>query len=365
MASYSDHENPYSITMKRKDIEKSLKTDTVALAFSKGRRVGQPGHDRAIEYLEQRMTELELSYFSGESFHITYEATLQQSKAPHTFTNLIGLIEGTNRSLPPLLIGAHYDSVIDAPCVDDNATSVALNLAIADFFKRRPLERDIIIAFFDAEEPPYFLTEKMGSTRFYEDHCSEIDFAGVIITDLIGHDFCLDDYLGEVPRMLKPITSGLDRTVFLLGAESDAAFQAIIQSLSSKHKKLKLFPVLNSYIGNMSDHHAFEQAGQPFLFLSCGQGKFYHHKLDNLDWINFEKLSRITVFVKDVMLGLDKNPAGKALYQRDSFEFESSMIQKAMGKAKLSLTLKALGKSIPVNRAEMDELMNVAIRGII
>ena len=56
----------------------------------------------------------------------------------------MGVVPGRDRSLPPVLLGAHYDSVIDAPCVDDNATSVALNLAIAEEYVLRPLERDLV-----------------------------------------------------------------------------------------------------------------------------------------------------------------------------------------------------------------------------
>ena len=118
----------------------------------------------------------------------------------HDFCNLVGVIPGRDRSLPPLLVGAHYDSVIDAPCADDNATSVALNLAIAEAFVGSPLERDLIIAFFDAEEPPFFRSQYMGSTRFFEDHCAGIQFAGVIVTDLIGHDLDVSGSLEQMGR---------------------------------------------------------------------------------------------------------------------------------------------------------------------
>ena len=70
------------------------------------------------------------------------------------------------------LIGAHYDSVIDAPCADDNAAAVAIALSAAGQLAGQTLNRDVVIALFDAEEPPYFHTESMGSTRFYRNRCS-------------------------------------------------------------------------------------------------------------------------------------------------------------------------------------------------
>jgi hypothetical protein len=96
----------------------------------------------------------------------------------------VGVVPGRDRSLPPVLLGAHYDSVIDAPCVDDNSTSVALNLAIAEEYVLRPLERDLVIAFFDAEEPPFFLGDTMGSRRFCEDHCRDTRFVADVMEEI-------------------------------------------------------------------------------------------------------------------------------------------------------------------------------------
>jgi hypothetical protein len=37
-----------------------------------------------------------------------------------SFCNLVGVIKGRNPRLAPILVGAHYDSAIAAPCADDN-----------------------------------------------------------------------------------------------------------------------------------------------------------------------------------------------------------------------------------------------------
>ena len=44
-----------------------------------------------------------------------YERPHPNTKQPQKFTNLVGVIPGKDRSLPPILVGAHYDSVIDSP----------------------------------------------------------------------------------------------------------------------------------------------------------------------------------------------------------------------------------------------------------
>ena len=154
----------------QRDLVRQLTRDTAALAMPEGRRVGQPGHEIAVRFLKQRLSESNLSPWKDEEFALTYKLPHPETKQLQEFTNLIAVIPGKDRDLPPILLGAHYDSVIDAPCADDNATSVALNLAIAKEFSESELQRDLIIALFDAEEPPHFAGKTMGSIRYYNDH---------------------------------------------------------------------------------------------------------------------------------------------------------------------------------------------------
>ena len=239
-------------------LQTQLHSDTAALATPTGRRVGQPGHDQAREFLLGRLDEIGLEPFSGGSFELPYRGNLPQTGREHTFTNLVGVVPGRSRSLPPLLLGAHYDSVIDAPCADDNATSVqgasmtpcaddnatsvALNLAIAELVLEKPLDRDLIIALYDAEEPPYFLSSQMGSTRFFEDHCSGIELAGTIVTDLIGHDFEPGDLI-EFPGPNSRPLDGMEKIVFMTGAESDGVFPGLVEEVAKNHPGLRIFPL--------------------------------------------------------------------------------------------------------------------------
>lgn len=168
-------------------LTRDLKKHTQALALPLGRKVGSPGHDVTREYLLNRMRKSHLVPFRGDSFELCYERPHPNTKQPQRFTNLVGVIPGNDRSLPPILVGAHYDSVIDSPCVDDNATSVAKTLVIAEAYALRPLERDLIIAFLDAEEPPFFLGETMGLRRFCEDYHHPKDDMEWINFDKLAH----------------------------------------------------------------------------------------------------------------------------------------------------------------------------------
>lgn len=333
-------------------LAKRLTEHSQALALPKGRRVGQPGHDVARDYLLRQMQRTRLVPFHGDSFELTYERPHPNTRQPQQFTNLVGVIPGKNRTLPPILIGAHYDSVIDAPCVDDNATSVAKTLVLAEEYAHRPLERDLIIAFFDSEEPPFFLGETMGSRRFVEDYCQSIRFAAVIITDLIGHD-ATDCELPYI-EYLKPLAPHLRKLIAVMGAETNATFPGIVEAAAQQAEGLRVLPTQYGYVGPVSDHAAFSKAGHPFLFLSCGQGTHYHKPTDDMRWINFDKLAHITRFVADLIDRIDQTPTDADTTPCDPFAMEMRMTRKALGFL-LPLALRAFKLRMPESRAQLEE----------
>lgn len=340
----------------------NLEADTRALALPQGRRVGQPGHDVALRFLLERLTEIGLTPFKRESYELPFCQIDPTIGRMREFTNLAAIIPGKNRQLDPVLIGAHYDSVIDAPCADDNATAVAVTLATAEHFSQpaNQPERDLIIAIFDSEEPPYFHTRAMGSTRFYQDHCQgQIQFACVLIMDLIGHETELP--IPGVPNVSKFIP-GISELLFVLGAESHPAFPEVVESTAGTAQKLRVLPTLNRYIGDMSDHHAFRLGGEPFLFLSCGQGRYYHHPLDDMEWVSMDKVRRVFDYLIALVEKLDATEIALPGQTHDPAEFEIRMIQKALG-LKLPILRRALQLPPLKTREDLDAFIGALAGG--
>ena len=353
-----------------------IESDVRAIALPLGRRVGQPGHDSAREYLRGRLEEIGLEPFRGGGFELPFQAPEAYSGEEITFTNLVGVVPGLDRTLPPVLVGAHYDSVIDAPCADDNATSVAVALAAAETFVREPLQRDVVIAIFDSEEPPYFLSQSMGSIRFYEDHCADTRFACAVILDLIGHD--VEFGLGQAEESFPHLRD----LIFVTGAESEPLrLPGVVERASdSVANELRVVPTLTSYIGDMSDYHAFRLGGEPYLFLSCGQGRYYHHVLDSLKtpgWIKFDKVHRVFHLVVELLREADAD--GPEAEQEsageldevstdsdapDTLEFEIRLLRQALG-GFLPLLLGQLGLEAIRSREDFNQLASVLGRVLV
>jgi hypothetical protein len=73
---------------------------------------------------------------------------------------------GHSRPDEIVVVGAHYDSVMGSPGANDNATGVAAVLELARLLTARELSRTVRFVLFVNEEPPFYLTEDMGSLRY-------------------------------------------------------------------------------------------------------------------------------------------------------------------------------------------------------
>lgn len=143
-----------------KTLVTQLKKETADICYQDGRMVDSPGHEKARLHLIKRLAEIGCVPYIGRSVELFY--TYKNIK----FCNLVGRIPGSDSKLAPILIGAHYDSVIPHPCADDNAAAVAIALQAGRILaEKKNNGRDILIAIFDAEEPPYFLGDGIHLSR--------------------------------------------------------------------------------------------------------------------------------------------------------------------------------------------------------
>ncbi len=273
-----------------------LRQEVERLALPQGRRVGRPGHERARQYLLHRLADLRLQPYANGSFSLPY--------GNGKFDNLVGVVPGRDRTAPPLIIGAHYDSAIDGHSADDNAAAVALALAVAESISPGCLTRDLVIAFYDAEEPPHFLSPTMGSIRFYEDQRRGPVHAAIVM-DLVGHAVRFGEQIGSPAELLGPL-------VFATGAESHHALPDVVRSalhaVAQRQSPLRVVAALSRYVAEiaMSDYHSFRADGVPYLFLTCGIDPARYHQLaDTPDWLDYGKMAAILELLCELVGRLD------------------------------------------------------------
>ena len=194
---------------------------------------------------------------------------------------------------------------------------MAICLALADLaVKQGGFERDLIVAIFDAEEPPYFQGPPMGSIRFAEDQLDDRGVHFAMIYDLVGHD---------VPM---PLFKDL---LFVTGAESHPELPGLLDGIALP-KKLRLIAALNRYVGDMSDHGISRKSGVPYVFFSCGRWEHYHQRTDTPDRLNYAKMARITALSFDVLLKADAATLAPFSENPDPVAFEAQTFRRSAGR---------------------------------
>ena len=198
---------------------------------------------------------------------------------------------------PYVLIGAHYDHLGTERGdnaywgADDNAAAVAILLELAARLQRTPPDIGVIMAAFDGEEPPHFLTDEMGSVEFCKHPPIALDqICLAIIMDLVGH-------------AIGPETahSQLANSLFVLGAEKTRGVTEAVRSVSAnvggvtpRLLDIDLFPPL-------SDYEPLRRKGVPVVYLTCGRWRHYHRITDTPERLDYAKMAATADYVQAII----------------------------------------------------------------
>ncbi len=262
----------------------TLKNDIGTLCAHPDRAIGSPGRIKAKEYIKHRLKMLKAaSYNDGVD-----DPGLKYANGPIEFENIMVRIPGRGSRNRPFLVGAHYDTVRGCPGAIDNAAAVAVLFYVIEAIKPGMLDRDLIVGFFDAEEPPFFQSDFMGSTYFYRHQRKQDDaIACAVILDLIGHNIHLP--LG----MLRD-------TFFITGMETHQAFEPMLNSveLADEHS---FIPITNAYMGDLSDQYVFNMNNIPFLMITSGVNKEYHLPTDTPACVDYKILKNASRLLMKIL----------------------------------------------------------------
>lgn len=131
-----------------------LRAHVVALATSIGARStsAPAGLARAAAYVGDSL--------ASAGYVVTHETF----RADGTLCeNLVVERPGASLRREVVVIGAHYDGVLDKPAANDNASGTAAVIELARAFAAETLPRTVRFVAFTNEEPYHFQTETMGS----------------------------------------------------------------------------------------------------------------------------------------------------------------------------------------------------------
>ena len=209
---------------------------------------------------------------------------------------------GQGGELPPLLIGAHYDTVSGSPGADDNASGLVVLLEVASRLVTRPLARPIWLVAFCLEEQ-----NRLGSQAFASRLKAEgRELAGAIVLECVGFSRS-EDGTQQVPPGVPFAVPSQGDFLAIVGNEASKSLVTQLEQEARRHEaRLKPLSFVVPGRGEAlphtrrSDHASFWDAGYPAVMLTDTanfRNPHYHRETDTVDTLNLEFLSDVAATV--------------------------------------------------------------------
>lgn len=267
-----------------------LKSQVYRLASGEflGRRGA--GAARASRYVAAAFQRLHVQPAFGDSYFQPIPMLAGGDGVKDSFIgrNVGAVLPGTDpeRKEEWILLSAHYDHLgkigdVLYPGADDNASGVAMLLQVAERLahKKEKPRRTVLFVAFDQEEAGL-----LGSTYFAAHPPRDLKNLKAFLTaDMLGRS------MGNV----------MDEYVFALGSESAPQLRLLLEEVQPP-QGLKVGRIGADLVGTRSDYGPFRDRRVPFLFFSTGQHPDYHKPTDLPERINYAKLRKICLWIRDL-----------------------------------------------------------------
>lgn len=259
-----------------------------------GRLTGTEGAKKAREYIKQQYRDVKLiPYYPNYEQHFKLKMSVNGDKATVDGCNLIGKIDGDDRS-KAIVISAHYDHVgIKSGKIyngaDDNASSVAVLIEIARYFKSNKPRHTLLFCSFDAEEQ-----RLAGSKAFVKDIGGKNE--KIVFT-------CNMDM----------ISISSTKTLYAAGSYHYSFLKKLLDAPIKSAKAIHVRwghdrPELKHNDWTLlSDHAPFHRAHIPFIYFGVEDHEHYHQPTDRFENIHQEFFIEVSQFILSAIIHIDKN----------------------------------------------------------
>jgi hypothetical protein len=262
-----------------------------------GRQAGSPGNEKARAWIVEQFRRAGLQPLSGGSFELPFSferrGNAQDAPTPMRGVNVAGICRGTGASdNGALVLTAHYDHLGQRNGstyhgADDNASGVAMIVALARQCQKSPWRHDAIFVAFDAEEMGL-----QGARAFVKAMPIPRDR-----TILLNLNFDM-------------VARGDKNELYVAGTAQRPALRPILEPVAAR-SKIRLLFGHDTGGGEddwttQSDHRAFHEAGLPFLYFGVEDHPDYHQPTDTADKINPAFFYQAALTVLDAVTALDR-----------------------------------------------------------
>jgi len=221
----------------------------------------------------------------------------QRSQSSRKYYNWQTSLPGKCPELAPILVGAHYDTVPGSPGADDNASGVAVLLAIAEILSTNPPRRPIHFVAFDLEE--YGLVGSTTCAQSWKAQQRPIHL--MLSLEMLGYFTTKPDSQAYPLSALNRIYPSTGSFIALIGNGPTLLQMIKLQSHLKRAKApCQWLPVINK--GRQlpetrrSDHAPFWDAGYPAIMVTDTanlRNPHYHTASDRIETLNVDMMAKI------------------------------------------------------------------------
>jgi len=228
--------------------------------------------------------------------------------------NLLVERKGNEPGKAVIIVGAHYDTVLETPGADDNASGIAGLLEVARLLKGTSGSRTVRFVAFPHEEPPYFYSSLMGS-RKYAGMLKESGENVLVMICLEMLGFAGERHEQRYPAPLMQVLGRYPKYgdfIGLVGNLKSLRMMSFVRSAMRKHCSVGVESLTApGFISPMflSDHSSFWKHGYPALMVTDTaflRNPHYHLPSDKPETLNYNFLARVIEGVCATIQDLDR-----------------------------------------------------------
>jgi Zn-dependent M28 family amino/carboxypeptidase len=233
--------------------------------------------------------------------------------------NLEVELQGTTAPQEIIVLGAHYDSVAGTPGANDNASGVAALLEIARLLAGKSHTRTLRLVAFANEEPPFFLTDEMGSQVYAARSRQRGEqIKAMLALETIGY------YTDQPGSQHYPFPYGwfYPDTGNFIGFVGNLSSWRLVRQALGAFRASTAFPSAGvaapGWVMGVgwSDHGSFWKEGYPAIMITDTafyRYRHYHAETDTPEKLDYPGLARVTRGLVEVAVAL----AGKEVPVND------------------------------------------------
>jgi hypothetical protein len=281
------------------DLARELRGDLWFLAHDIGeRRLGFGDTlKRSSEYLVGQLRQVA----ERERGEVRFEALGESGIS----RNVIFELPGSGSEL--VVVGAHYDSAIGTPGANDNASGVAVTLALARRLAQYRFEHTLRFVLFANEEAPYFHTELMGSLVHARGcRARGESVVGMLALESLGY---YSDAQGS-QKYPGPVGWFYPTRGNFIGFVANLESRSLLREAIASFRETRLLPSEGAALPagipgvGWSDHWAFWQHDYPAIMVTdtaVFRDPNYHRPSDRPENIDYSNMARVTLGLERVL----------------------------------------------------------------